>query len=111
MRRCKCILEQIGANSLGMTWPDGQITNVPKVLLRPACQALFAKIFWLSEYSEYPIWFPSRPTKGALRNVNNAGRDAMDAEGAVDDGAGGGRKRRVGLAPRRWCLVRVKSRG
>ena len=25
---------------------------------------------------------PSRPTKGALRNVNNAGRDAVDANGA-----------------------------
>jgi hypothetical protein len=29
---------------------------------------------------------PSRPTKGALRNVNNAGRDAVDADGALDEG-------------------------
>jgi len=27
----------------------------------------------------------------------------MDAEGAVDDGIRGGRRRRVVLAPRRWC--------
>ena len=26
------------------------------------------------------------PPKGALRNVNNAGRDAVDAEGASDEG-------------------------
>jgi len=26
------------------------------------------------------------PTKGALRNVNNAGRDAVDADGALDEG-------------------------
>jgi len=31
---------------------------------------------------------PSRPTKGALRNVINAGRDAVDADGASDEGAG-----------------------
>jgi hypothetical protein len=29
----------------------------------------------------------SRPTKGALRNVINAGRDAVDADGASDEGA------------------------
>jgi hypothetical protein len=29
---------------------------------------------------------PSCPTKGALRNVNNAGRDAVDAKGAPDGG-------------------------
>jgi len=34
----------------------------------------------------YPL--PSRPTKGALRNVINAGRDAVDADGASDEGAG-----------------------
>jgi hypothetical protein len=30
---------------------------------------------------------PSRPHQGALRNVINAGRDAMDAGGAKDEGA------------------------
>jgi len=44
-----------------------------------------------------------------LRNVNNAGRDAVDAKGALDEGARGGRKRRVVLAPRRWCQVRGRT--
>src|ERR1700685_3335782 len=56
------------------------------VLIRPACQALREKIFFFTEYSDYPILLPSRPTKGALRNVNNAGRDAVDADGALDEG-------------------------
>jgi len=30
---------------------------------------------------------PSRPGGGALRNVINAGRDAVDAEGVKDEGA------------------------
>jgi hypothetical protein len=34
-----------------------------------------------------PIFSPSRPERGALRNVNNAGRDAVDAEGARDESA------------------------
>jgi len=38
-----------------------------------------------------------------LRNVNNAGRDAVDAEGASGEGAWGGRRRRVVPASRRWC--------
>jgi len=42
--------------------------------------------------------------------VANAGRDAVDADGASDEGIGGGRKRRVVLTPRRWCQACVKSR-
>jgi hypothetical protein len=30
---------------------------------------------------------PSRPETGALRNVINAERDAVDADGAFDEGA------------------------
>jgi hypothetical protein len=30
---------------------------------------------------------PSCPTRGALANVTNAGQDAMDADGASDEGA------------------------
>src|SRR6202035_458710 len=52
----------------------------------PFCQARLEKIFSFSEYSEYPILLSSRPTKGALRNVNNAGRDAVDADGVLDEG-------------------------
>jgi hypothetical protein len=35
-----------------------------------------------SYMTSYPV-----PTRGALRNVINAGRDAMDAGGAKDEGA------------------------
>src|SRR5665213_3394357 len=35
----------------------------------------------------------------------DAGRDVVDADGASDEGAGSGRRRRVVLAPRRWCQV------
>src|ERR1700727_1414829 len=58
----------------------------PNFLVQLVCQAPLAKIFCFTEYSEYPISSPSHPTKGALRNVNNAGRDAVDAEGASDEG-------------------------
>jgi len=46
-----------------------------------------------------------------LRNVTNAGRDAVDADGAPDESAKRGRQNRVVLAPRRWCQVRAKERG
>jgi hypothetical protein len=58
----------------------------PNVLVQFVCQAPLAKIFCFTEYSEYPISLLSCPTKGALRNVNNAGRDAVDADGALDEG-------------------------
>jgi hypothetical protein len=50
------------------------------------------------------------PPKGRIMIVANAGRDAVDAGGAQDESAECGRRRRVVLAPRRWCQVCVKSR-
>jgi len=51
--------------------------------------------------------FPVPPRKrGISRSSRNAGWDAMDAGGASDEGAAGGRQSRVVLAPRRWCQVR-----
>jgi hypothetical protein len=50
------------------------------------CQALPEKIFFFTEFLIILYCASSRPTKGALRNVNNAGRDAVDAEGAPDEG-------------------------
>ena len=47
----------------------------------------------LKKYSAFPntksalYLSPSRPTKGALAIVTDAGRDAMDADGASDEGA------------------------
>jgi hypothetical protein len=44
---------------------------------------------------------PSRPTEGRFAVVTNAGRDAVDAGGAEDEGATSGRRSRVVLTPRR----------
>jgi hypothetical protein len=45
---------------------------------------------------------PSRPTEGRLAIVTDAGRDAMDADGADNERRRGGRRSRVVLTPRRW---------
>src|ERR1700722_5755021 len=50
------------------------------------CQALPEKIFFFTEFLIILYCSSSRPTKGALRNVNDAGRDAVDAEGALRRG-------------------------
>src|SRR5260221_10580073 len=44
---------------------------------------------------------PSRPTEGRFAVVTNAGRDAVDARGAEDEGATSGRRSRVVLTSRR----------
>jgi hypothetical protein len=41
-------------------------------------------------------------SEGRFAIVTDVRRGAVDADGAVDDGAGCGRRRRVVLAPRRW---------
>jgi hypothetical protein len=46
---------------------------------------------------------PSRLGKRGGRVVTNAGRDAMDAHMPTDEWHGGGRRRRVVLAPLGWC--------
>ncbi len=56
------------------------------------------------------ICWPSRPNRGALRNVINAGRDAVDAGGAKDEGAFRGRRSRVVLTPQGRRQVREKKR-
>src|SRR5258705_2380384 len=48
--------------------------------------------------------------RGALRNVINAGRDAVDAGGAKDEGAVRVRPSRVVLTPRCWRQVCDKKR-
>jgi hypothetical protein len=47
----------------------------------------------------------SCPERGALRNVINAGRDAMDADALLTNSARRGRRSRVVLTPRRWRQV------
>jgi hypothetical protein len=43
--------------------------------------------------------------EGRFAIVTDVERDAMDADGADDEGAGGGRRSRVVLTPRRWRQV------
>jgi hypothetical protein len=63
------------------------------------------KIFLFFRSANRVYDLPSHPERGALRNVINAGRGAVDADGAFDEGAWGGRQRRVVLMPRRWHQV------
>jgi len=48
--------------------------------------------------------------RGALRNVINAERDAMDADALLTNSARRGRRSRVVLTPRRWRQVCAKER-
>jgi hypothetical protein len=43
------------------------------------------------------------PLEGRFAIVTNAGRDAVDADSAIDERREGGRRSRVVLTPRRWC--------
>src|ERR1700712_1944826 len=43
--------------------------------------------------------------RGALRNVTNAARDAVDVKARFDETRGRGRRSRVVLTPRRWRQV------
>src|SRR5258708_10097413 len=87
--------------------PDGQITSdFPKL-----CQARFAKIFL---FSLDPNQFTDSPrpvsTRGALRNVINAGRDAVDAAARETNAVCFVRRSRVVLTPRSWRQVCEKTR-
>jgi hypothetical protein len=70
------------------------------------CPAPPRKIFRFSEYPNHPyiIAIPS-PTKGALRTSRTLGRDAVDAEAPLTNGADRGRRSRVVPTPRRWCQI------
>jgi hypothetical protein len=57
------------------------------------------------------LHIPRRPAslRGALRNVTDVGRDAVDAGGALDGRVASGRRSRVVLMPRRWHQVPRKQ--
>ncbi len=64
-----------------MICPDGQITSdFPKW-----CQARFAKIFLFSSDPNQFTDSPSGLDKRGVAHVTNAGRDAVDAVGALDE--------------------------
>jgi hypothetical protein len=52
-----------------------------------ACLAPFAKIFLFFRNENQAYDLPSHPERGALRNVINAGRVAVDVDGASDESA------------------------
>jgi hypothetical protein len=49
------------------------------------------------------------PLEGRLAIVTDAGRDAVDADGADNERHRGGRQSRVVLTPRRWRQVGEKQ--
>jgi hypothetical protein len=51
------------------------------------------------------------PLRGALRNVNSAGRGAMAADAPLTNGVEAGGRKRVVLTPQGWRQVRAKERG
>jgi len=56
------------------------------VFFNGLCPAPFEKIFWFSETAnQFYIRSHPVPHRGALRNVTNAERDAVDADGAPDE--------------------------
>jgi hypothetical protein len=70
----------------GIAWPDGQITFSEKQKLISICQAPFVKIFCFSELANCPrnLSILSRH-EGRFANVSNAGQDAVDAGGFLDE--------------------------
>ena len=72
-----------------------------------SCPALSRKIFRFPCRANHLYKLaPSRLImRGGSRSSRNAGRDAVDACGALGRGARGGRRSRVVLTPRRWRQV------
>ena len=63
--------------------PTGKSLRFIEIVVQPFKQKYFC-------FSETQISYILRhpvPLRGALRNVTNAGRDAVDADGAPDEGA------------------------
>src|SRR6266550_4287432 len=75
-----------------------------------ACPAPFAKIFLFQpEANQFTESHRPVPTEGRA-HVTNAGRDAVDAGGALDEMCCSGRRSRVVLTPRCWRQAREKTR-
>ena len=88
--------------------PTGKSPSV----YQKSCQAPREKIFLFSRNANQSISLPHPvPLRGALRNVPARGGDAVDVDGAPDEGARSGRRNRVVLTPYGWCQVRAKACG
>jgi hypothetical protein len=76
-----------------------------------AVQSFLKKYFSSSSLTQITSLIRAIPShRGALRNVINAGRDAVDAAGACDERCRRGRRSRVVLTPRCWRQVCEKKR-
>jgi hypothetical protein len=73
----------------------------PKSLSSPFCKNI---LLFRNRKSVY-IKRRLVPHEGRLAIVTDAGRDAVDADGASDESTGCGRRRRVVLTLRCWCQV------
>jgi hypothetical protein len=94
--------------------PAGETSSRVREQFALRAVRLRAPIF-ISEFTKYrlrahpnQLYLFGRPVplEGRFAIVTSAGRDAVDADGASDEGAGRGRRSRVVLTPRRWCQVR-----
>jgi hypothetical protein len=85
-------LEQTGRLSRAVIWGLSPVS--------------FAKIFLFAAYpNHFHIHRHPTPLEGRIAIVTDAGRDAMDAGGALTRACAGGRRSRVVLTPRRWRQV------
>jgi hypothetical protein len=76
-----------------------------------ACPAPFAKIFsFAADPNQMHIHRRPVPSEGRIAIVTDAGRDAVDAVGALDETCCSGRRSRVVLTPRCWRQVGDKKR-
>jgi len=66
--------------------PVGQISDRVRLYFSPS-PALRQKIFCFSEDPNQPISPSSRPTEGRFAIVTDAGRDAVDADAPITNGA------------------------
>jgi hypothetical protein len=73
------------ALNLSYGLPDGQITSPLLASGLWDVQPLSKKYFCFSEMQIRLYDLPSHPERGALRNVNNAGRAAVAADALVDE--------------------------
>jgi hypothetical protein len=82
-------------NQINRFCPTGKSLLVFRNRVKPLLQ----KYFCFSQTQISSLIRPVPSHRGALANVINAGRDAVDAGGAKDEGAGRVRPSRVVLTP------------
>src|SRR3984885_2177873 len=83
--------------------PVERSPDLPDRLLGRWCVQPLCKKYFRSRATQITFTSPSsRPTEGRFAVVTDAGRDAVDAGGALTRARACGRRSRVVLTPRRW---------